>query len=357
MNNLNEILGLIDQNQQVIDALRPIPQERMGRILQKLHLDWNWHSNAIEGNSLTYGETRALLLHGLTASGKPMKDHLDIQGHADAIKALEGMVNQNDDLREVDIRNLHELLLKERYQVEALTPDGKPTKRWIEIGKYKSVANHVETKTGEMFYFASVEETPIKMAELVAWYNKERNNADTHPLILATLFHHRFVSIHPFDDGNGRMGRLLMNLGLMRKGFPPIIIRTEAQFRDAYYNALSLADAGEYEPLTLFIGESLLKVQEAYLKGAKGENIDEPDDLDKELALFKKELEGREDIKVARSSKLVESFLAQDYTNLILNIQNVFLKFEGIFNEFKMLAKSARGGIVFSEDWNKLWMD
>jgi Fic family protein len=94
----------------------------------------------------------------------------------------------------------------------------------------------VLTRTGEMFYFASPEETPAKMAELMAWYNENVNKEDTNAVLFATEFHYRFIRIHPFDDGNGRLARLLMNFILMLKGYPPAIIKTED--KDAYYNAL-----------------------------------------------------------------------------------------------------------------------
>ena len=99
-----------------MDALRPLPSDVVGRIEQKLRIESNYHSNAIEGNSLTLGETRSLILHGLTAHGKPMRDHLDIEGHDDAVKAIEDAVNSKEELNEVFIRNLHRLLLKEPHE-------------------------------------------------------------------------------------------------------------------------------------------------------------------------------------------------------------------------------------------------
>ena len=131
-----------------LDTLRPIDQEREAIILQKLRLDWDYHSNHLEGNSLTYGETKALILFGITAQGKPLHDHLEITGHDEAIKWVTEIVHGEYPLNESFIRQLHVLLLKEPYEKPAITPDGKETTRRIEVGKYKSVPNHVKTKTG-----------------------------------------------------------------------------------------------------------------------------------------------------------------------------------------------------------------
>ena len=120
--------------------------------MQKFRLDWNFHSNNLEGNSLTYGETKALLLFGITAQGKPLKDHLEIEGHNEAIEWVTEQVTGEYPLTESFIRELHQLLLKESYWVDAMTSEGAPTKKKVEIGRYKSQSNHVLTVTGEMFY-------------------------------------------------------------------------------------------------------------------------------------------------------------------------------------------------------------
>ena len=101
--------------------------------MSKLRIESNYHSNAIEGNSLTLGETRSLILHGLTARGKPMRDHLDIKGHDEAVMAIEHAVKEEHRLTEVFIRNLHRVLLKEPYEVAAVTPAGQRASRLISI--------------------------------------------------------------------------------------------------------------------------------------------------------------------------------------------------------------------------------
>jgi Fic family protein len=245
---------------QELDQLRPIPLEVEERIMQKFRLDWNYHSNNIEGNSLTYGETRALIMHGITAQGKPFKDYLEVKGHNEAIYLIEEVIKQKRPLTESFIRELHILILKEPYEVDAVTQDGKVVKKLIEIGKYKSLPNHVRTATGEIFYFASPEETPAKMNDLLAWY---RDNLNLNPIILAASFHYKFIRIHPFDDGNGRLARILMNFILMQFHFPPVIIKTED--KNNYFYALTQADSGNLDYFVDYIASNLIDSLEIML--------------------------------------------------------------------------------------------
>ena len=271
----------------ILDNLRPINNEQEARIMQKFRLDWNYHSNHLEGNTLTYGETKALILFGITAQGKPLKDHFEITGHNEAINWVIDVVKGEYPLTEKFIRELHTLLLKEPYEVDAVTPDGKPTKKKIHVGSYKTSANHVKTKTGEIFYFATPEETPAKMYDLLSWYN-EKVKENLNPILLAAEFHYKFIRIHPFDDGNGRTARILMNFILMKFGYPPVIIKT--QDKDNYFAVLQLADAGNIESFLEYIAQNLVSSLEIMIAGANGEDIEEEDDLDKEIALLEQRL-------------------------------------------------------------------
>ncbi len=284
----NELLAKIDALKTQIDQLRPLKPEVERRIMQKFRLDWNYHSNAIEGNSLTLGETRAFLLEGLTANGKPMKDHLDIKGHDELITFLEGFIQRKEILTEAAIREMHRILLKEPYETDAVTTDGRIVKKKVQLGAYKTEPNFVRMKSGEIHEYVLPQDVPAKMASLVEWHRQQDAKNDLHPLLHAALFHHQFASIHPFDDGNGRMARILMNLILMRDGFPPVVIKL--QNREPYIAALRRADVGENEAIVSFIGQNLVDAQELYLRGAKGESIEDFDDIDKKIALLKQEL-------------------------------------------------------------------
>ncbi len=329
-----QILNRIDSLKSEIDTFRPIAPDIEGRIVQKLRLDWNYNSLAIEGNSLNYGETIAFIMHGVTAKGKPLKDHLDLKGHNKAIDFIMEIVKNFDRFTESDLRQLHELILVEPYEVDAVTPDGKPTKKMITIGSYKTSPNHVQTKTGEIHYYASVEDTPAKMTDLMRWFNKMNHDSEVHPLIFATFFHHKFVAIHPFDDGNGRMARLLMNLILLKNHFPPIVVKLAD--RNEYYGALAQADAGDMSALISFLGENLIHSLEIYLKGAKGEEINEPTDTDKEIALYKKEILGKGTLlKIVHSDDVERDLyfkrlpdLFRQLNEKLQNIKDLFLTTE-----------------------------
>ena len=282
----SDILNTIDRLKNELDALRPLPPDVVARVEQKLRIESNYHSNAVEGNSLTLGETRSLILHGLTASGKPMRDHLDIQGHDQAVKTIEQAVRNEDQLTEVFVRNLHRVLLKEPYENEAITPDGRRAMRPITPGEYKTTPNNVRTSTGETYHFTPPEQVKPAMSDLIDWC-RAQEAAGEHPVIIAATVHYRFVRIHPFDDGNGRMARLLMNLILIRHGYAVAIVRIDQ--RDRYLQELERVD--RTEDLAQFIDYVASCCEYAltlYLKAARGEPIDDPEDIDREIALFKR---------------------------------------------------------------------
>ena len=349
------ILKEIDRLRSEIDKLRPLPPEVEQRILQKLRLEWNYHSNAIEGNTLSYGETVAFLMHGLTAKGKPLKDHLDIRGHNEAINFLLGMVKDDRPLIEADIRSLHKMVLVEPYEIKVKSPSGLLTKKTIHLGKYKEEPNHVETATGEIHYYATPEETPAKMGDLMKWYQQVSQDNKVNPLVIASLFHHEFVAIHPFDDGNGRVTRLLTNLILMRYKFPPVVVKQED--RGNYYQVLSQADAGEYEPLVTYFGGLLRRSLTIYLKGARGESLVEAEDVDKEIALFKKGLEKLNSTKAVRSNEAIRNVILSSVNPLLELLSEKVRQFDDLFvkSSDNVRTKDFQGEInnVAVADWLK----
>ncbi|KAB2916483.1 MAG: Fic family protein [Bacteroidetes bacterium] len=322
-----ELLQQAGQLKTDLDNLRPLDKEREAIVLQKLRLDWNYHSNHLEGNSLTFGETKALILFGITAQGKPLQDHIEITGHDEAIKWIEDVVKKREPLTESFIRQLHTLLLKKPYKVDAITTDGQPTKKLIKVGEYKTTPNHVETKTGEIFRFASPEETPAKMYDLLEWFKKMEADKETNPILFAADFHYKFIRIHPFDDGNGRMARMLMNFILLQYGYPPVIVRTGEKAQ--YIAALEQADADIFDPFIEFIITNQLRSLEIMLKGARGESIEEPDDLDKELDLLKQKLNAK---KKTFEEIDTSFFIKNNLSPLILEAYKNSLKFEPFFS-------------------------
>lgn len=321
-----------------LDTLRPIDIEQEKRIMQKFRLDWNYHSNHLEGNSLNYGETKALLLFGITAQGKPLKDHFEITGHNEAIDWVIDMVKGNRSLTENFIRELHQLLLREPYEVDAITPEGKPTKRKIAIGQYKTMPNHVKTVTGEMFYFATPEETPAKMHDLLVWYNEKIAQQEFNPILIAAEFHYKFIRIHPFDDGNGRTARILMNFILMQFHYPPVIVKTEDKAN--YFAALQLADAGNIEAFVEYIAQNLVRSLEIMIDGANGEDIEEEDDIDKEIALLEQRLNkfGKKTDKI-KSKELSRAIFNDSIVKVEKELYKSFTKFDVFYVSKRFLLE------------------
>ena len=328
-NSGSTIIEEIDRLKGELDKLRPLPADVVGRIEQKLRLDSNYHSNAIEGNSLTIGETRSLILHGLTAHGKPMRDHLDIEGHDEAVKAIEDAVKRNEALNEVFIRNLHKVLLKEPYEIDAITPDGQPTKRLISIGEYKTQPNNVRTSTGEIYYYTPPDQVKPAMSDLLDWY---RENEGEHPVVTAATFHYRFVRIHPFDDGNGRMARLLMNMILIKHGYTVAIVPRKE--RGQYINTLAQADKSEdLAQFIAYIAHCCEYALNLHLKAARGEDIEDVEDIDKEIAIFLKK----------STSDTIE---ARTYADQVLYpfffyCKEKVEKFSGSFGEIRFFGNSS----------------
>ena len=299
-------LEAIDRLKRELDELRPLPPAVLAQVEQKLRLEANYHSNAIEGNKLTLGETRSLILHGLTARGKPMRDHIDIEGHDEAVKAIEEAIKDDQALNEVFIRNLHRILLKQSYDADAETPDGRRVKRTISVGDYKTTPNHVKTSTGETYYFTPPEQVKPAMSDLMDWCKAKEREVE-HPVIIAATFHYRFVRIHPFDDGNGRMARLLMNMLLIKHGYTVALIRREN--RDEYFSELEQADKTEHLiDFIDYIARCCDYSLNLHLKAARGESIEDVDDIDREIALFKQSL----------SDAAVETLPSREYIESVL---------------------------------------
>lgn len=234
---------------------QPLRKEYEQRLRQRFRVEWNYNSNHIEGNTLTYGETLLLLIHGRTRGEHVLREYEEMRGHDVAIEHVRSLAEDNRQLTEGDIRDLNRILLKEGFWRVAQTTGGEQTRKWIEPGRYKTQPNHVITAAGELFQFTTPEETPAQMADFVLWLRKELETPSMGLLEFLTLLHHRFIRIHPFDDGNGRVVRLLVNYVLLKAGLPPLVIKTRE--RKQYLSALAMADAGDFKPLQKFFEEAL----------------------------------------------------------------------------------------------------
>ena len=341
MTNIETAIAL----KQELDALRPISPEQEAKIWQKFRFDWNYHSNNIEGNSLTFGETKALLLHNITAQGKPLKDHLEITGHNEAIKALLSFTNGDEPLTESFIRNLHVMILRERFQSHAVTADGAPTTKWIEVGQYKTLPNHVQTSTGEIFPFAEPIDVPYKMRELVEYINGNSKATDIAHLVAAAKVHYDFVRIHPFDDGNGRMARLLMSLVLIGYGFPPAIIKTED--KENYFAALRQADGDQFNVFVEYIAGCVSASLKIMLAGARGESIEDPDGQDRQIKMLAKLIEQKSGkLSTVRSLESITKIFTESVTPLALALESAARKFSSMYADTAINMTDNHAGMI-----------
>lgn len=225
---------------QWLDA-QPLSGDDEQRLNRKFMLDFNYNSNHIEGNTLTYGQTEVLLLLGEIVGSAKMKDLEEMKAHNICLNMIKQEADTDEPLTETFIRQLHQVMLREDYNVYRKLPGGKTTSYTVHAGRYKTRPNSVITPTGERFEYASPEETPALMSDLVQWYNNAVAEGELTPIQLAALFHYRYIRIHPFEDGNGRIARLMVNFILRRHKWPMMVIRSKN--KKAYLNALALSDA------------------------------------------------------------------------------------------------------------------
>ena len=221
--------------------LQPLTEDQKNKLSRRFTIDFNFNSNHIEGNTLTYGQTEILLLFGKIIGEADVKDVHDMTASNVALKMMsEETLIKETPLTQNFIRTLHRTLLREDYIVYRTLPGGVQTSYTIHAGQYKTRPNSVITRYGDRFEYASPEETPALMTDLVDWYNKTEQEGKLSPVDLAALFHYRYIRIHPFEDGNGRIARLLVNYILARHDHPMIVVRSRN--KSEYLNALHNTD-------------------------------------------------------------------------------------------------------------------
>lgn len=221
-------------------SIQPLSQDDEIRLKRKFMLDFNYNSNHIEGSTLTYGQTEMLLLLGEVVGNAKMKDLEEMKAHNICLNMIEREADGDNPLTEAFIRQVHQVMLREDYTVYRQLPGSEITSYVVHAGRYKTRPNSVITPTGERFEYASPEETPALMADLVEWYNRAVKEDKLTPIQIAALFHYRYIRIHPFEDGNGRIARLMVNFILRRHRWPMLVVR--ATKKQAYLNALALTD-------------------------------------------------------------------------------------------------------------------
>jgi len=236
-----------------LDQYRPLPPALIQQLRARLLVEYTYSSNALEGSTLSLGETRMVLEEGVTIGGKPLRDHLEARNHPGAIAFIEGLARPSTEVTEEHVLKLHRLIL------DGVDPSA---------GKYREWGVHI---AGATFNPPPSKEVPTRVRGLLAWLRD--NPEELAPVELAATFMHRFTQIHPFADGNGRTARLLMNLVLLRAGYP-FLTNIAYVDRARYLKGLSEADEGDPKPLTNLVALSVEQALDNYLRA-----IEEPEVL------------------------------------------------------------------------------
>lgn len=240
----SELLTDIDMKKARLDMLRPLTSGEAQRLRDEFMVDFTYNSNAIEGNTLTLKET-AMVLEGMTIDKKPLKDHLEAVGLRDAFLYVEDIAQKKLKLRETEIKSIHSLILINR-------PEDKGVYRRIPVTILGAYTEPVQPYLIEP-----------KITELLA--ENEKRKKTMHPIERIARFHLEFEGIHPFIDGNGRTGRLILNLELIRNGYPAINIKFTDRKR--YYNAFdSFYRDGNADEMILLVGEYVKERLDKYLE-------------------------------------------------------------------------------------------
>jgi len=254
---IDHLLSVVDEHNAKIQSAKDADPALWESIRENLRVDWTYHSNTLEGSTLTRGETHFFLAEGLTVEGKPFKDFVDAKNHSEAIDFLYEVVADRRAITEALIKEINALLLSGVSSTEAINQHGDRVKKKVASGQYKTLPNHVRQADGTIHWYVEPVHVHDEMESLIQWF--EAGTDQYHPLILAGLFHYHLVRIHAFDDGNGRGARILMNLILMQKGFFPVVIR--AQKKRFYLEALQAADQGDHSPFLRFLVEEVIETQ------------------------------------------------------------------------------------------------
>jgi Fic family protein len=346
--DINSMLEQIDFLKKEADSLRPFKPEWEQVFWEKFRLEFNYNSNHMEGNTLTYGQTKLLLLFDRLTGDFKARDVEEMKAHNVALKMISELAADSESrLTEKLIREINELILVRPFYNDAITPNGQPTKRLITPGEYKKQPNSVLLPDGNMFYYASPEETPAMMGDLMEWYNQNKNKI--HPVRLAALVHYKLVRIHPFDDSNGRTARLVMNFILKLKGYAPVVI--ESKKKNAYLAALNKADVGDIGAFEEYISEVSIRWQEIFLKAIKGEKVEEPEDFEKEVELLKRNLKNsREKIQLTFNVNVLENIIAGSILPLLNAVQFYVSKLDDLYLKKEIQFKAIGHGNCIAMD-------
>ena len=228
-----------------LDQLRPLPPAVVQRLADDMRVLLTYHSNAIEGNTLTLYETRMVIEEGVTISGQPLRYYLEARNHAEALDAVQALADASDPISADTVLQLHRLMMDD------VLPDA---------GRWRVGYVHIR---GATYTPPHPRVVPQLMTDWAEWL--EGDGLAYEPVLRAGLAHVTFEAIHPFSDGNGRVGRLLLNLMLLRAGYPPALLPQE--WRSGYMHGLHQAQtSGSYAPICNLIGRAVEQALDRYLE-------------------------------------------------------------------------------------------
>ncbi|MFU8767594.1 MAG: Fic family protein [Candidatus Methanoperedens sp.] len=243
-----KLLSRINEKMHRLNSLRPFPADAERKLHEEMRLLHTYHSNAIEGNTLTLPETKLVLEDGITIGGKSLREHLEATNNAKAFDLIEDIAKKKKPINHVVIQQIHEVVT-----AGILEDSGKYRTKNVRItGSAKTPPDR-----------SKVTKLMDDLIERIAQYKN-------HTVEVAAILHHRFVEIHPFIDGNGRVSRLLTNLYLIAQGYPPVVLKIED--RGKYYRFLIAADAGNLGPFANFIAKAVDESLTMYLSIFGGPN-------------------------------------------------------------------------------------
>ena len=242
--DLQEVFDRIIEKRNILKRNRPLPQMALSKIKEAMSIEWTYNSNSIEGSTITLRETQMIIQEGITVGGKSMREHFETYNHDQAITFLYDLASEKKVLEACDVLDVHAIVLNNIDKTFA----GRLRNGQVRI-------------SGANFIPPNARKVATLLDDLIEFSND--NPLGLNDIVMAALFHHQFVHVHPFFDGNGRTVRLLMNLFLIRKGYPPAIILSND--RKKYYTALNQANKGNYRKLILVIAQAMERSLNIYL--------------------------------------------------------------------------------------------
>lgn len=324
---LDESLRALETLRRAIEASGNLSEETQRKIEYKFRLECNYHSNRIEGGTLTKPETRSVMVGNITVKDKPLKDIREMQGHDEVMQQILRIGQSHVRLSERRIKDIHKAIIVAEKPEDA-----------AEIGSWKTSNNHIINYRLEKFEFVPPSDVPEAMHQLLNWLNAGLDSIHNtskdapHPLLLAFEFHLRYLTIHPFSDGNGRTARLLTNLVLISLGYPPFWV-AEGGEKDAYNRYLADVQCYKGSPdlLYAFLAGLVQRSLQITLDAIAGKAIEDVDDWVKKVRLLKSSLPESAAVAQMKSAASIHEAFQVSVRPTLDRLLEQFAEFDDLF--------------------------